>query len=45
MMRKLCRSLWYTMHHDVEFDYGKVFPGGPLPAVRQANAMSSGTPN
>ena len=31
MMRKLCRSLWYTMRHDLEFDYAKVFPGKPLP--------------
>lgn len=30
-MRKLCRSLWYVMHHDLEFDYDKVFPGRPLP--------------
>lgn len=30
MMRKLCRSLWYTMQHDMEFEYGKVFPGRPL---------------
>ena len=31
MMRKLCRSLWYTMQHELEFDYAKVFPGKPLP--------------
>lgn len=30
MMRKLCRSLWYVIAHDLEFDYGKVFPGKPL---------------
>ena len=30
MMRKLCRSLWYVVQHDLEFDYGKVFPGKPL---------------
>ena len=30
MMRKLSRSLWYTMQHDLEFEYGKVFPGQPL---------------
>ena len=32
MMRKLCRSLWYTMHHELEFEYSKVFPGEPVPA-------------
>jgi transposase len=32
MMRKLCRSLWYVWKHDLEFDYGKVFPGKPLNA-------------
>lgn len=36
MMRKLCRSLWYTMHHELEFDYAKVFPGGPLPSPKSA---------
>jgi transposase len=30
LMRKLCRSLWYAMHCDLEFDYQKVFPGKPL---------------
>ena len=30
MMRKLSRSLWYTIEHDLEFEYGKVFPGRPL---------------
>ena len=35
MMRKLCRSLWHTMRHDLEFDYSKVFPGEPLPPPPQ----------
>lgn len=30
MMRKLCRSLWYTRCHDLKFQYEKVFPGTPL---------------
>jgi len=34
MMRKLCRSLWYAMRHDLEFEYEKVFPGAPLDKKR-----------
>jgi transposase len=30
LMRKLCRSLWYAMRFDLEFDYNLVFPGKPL---------------
>ena len=30
IMRKLCRSLWHVCHHDVPFEYQKVFPGEPL---------------
>ena len=30
LMRKLCRALWYTHKHGLEFDYEKVFPGRPL---------------
>jgi transposase len=34
LMRKLCRSLWYTHKHGLEFDYEKVFPGRPLDKPR-----------
>ena len=34
LMRKLCRSLWYTMRFDLEFDYELVFPGKPLDQQR-----------
>lgn len=30
LMRKLCRSLWYAMRCELEFDYQQVFPGKPL---------------
>ena len=40
MMRKLCRSLWYTMRHDLEFDYAKVFPGKPLPPPPDRERLS-----
>jgi len=30
ILRKLCRSLWYTRQHSLTFDYAKVFPGKPL---------------
>lgn len=30
MMRKLCRSLWYTRCHGLKFRYDMVFPGKPL---------------
>lgn len=30
LMRKLCKSLWYVMKHDLAFDYAKIFPGEPL---------------
>jgi transposase len=35
VMRKLCRSLWYVLHHDLEFEYSKVFPGRPLQKARR----------
>ena len=30
LMRKLSRSFWFVVQHDLEFDYAKVFPGKPL---------------
>lgn len=35
VMRKLCRSLWYVLHHDLEFEYSKVFPGQPLEKAKR----------
>ena len=34
LMRKLCRSLWYTRQQGLDFDYDKVFPGRPLDQPR-----------
>ena len=31
IMRKLVRSLWFTMKHEFEFKYDCVFPGKPIP--------------
>ncbi len=45
LMRKLCRSLWYTMRCDLEFDYEQVFPGKPLArqgVLPPARAVGSG---
>jgi hypothetical protein len=44
MMRKLCRSLWYTMRCDLEFDYALVFPGKPLATQgRLPSVVKAGT--
>lgn len=41
VMRKLCRSLWYTMRFDLEFDYNLVFPGKPLEQQRTVTAVAT----
>jgi transposase len=40
MMRKLCKALWYCRQHAKKFDYGKVFPGGPLERRKRKRARA-----
>lgn len=51
LMRKLCRSLWYAMNFELEFDCGLVFPGEPItqqrrlaPTPRLAGKMARPSP-
>lgn len=44
LMRKLCRSLWYTRQLGLEFDYDKVFPGRPLDQPRSRRKRRKAQP-